>query len=500
MTATALLTRRYLAEYARRPINAALLVIVPVIFVALAAGALADFVEIIGDVGDAGQLATPTAGWAAAFLAGVAGFFHVLGSRDADRRLVDAGFGAGPVVSARLISGLILAFVAAGTAVVALAVRTGIDDPVRAVAGTFLFAVIYLAIGAAVGAVAKSEVNGSLIVIFIWMFDVFLGPGMAGTDIWITRAFPSHFATLVMMDVSSGHAGPIGDLGWALAWALGALAVATAVFYTATSHPHTRRVLRAPSPGWARLRAGLRFGFRDYRRNVVMWVLLIVLPVLFISLSFYITPDAPAPVELIENGVSAIRVISMIDVHGAIMVPITVGFLAGLAGLFVVQGSLDADARLSIAGFRAREILASRLGIIGMAVLFTTAVSLAVTAVDFTPQNWGWFALGNVMVAATYGMVGVVVGALFGQLGGLYVMFLLPFIDVGIAQNVMFSAAPPDWGVLLPARGAVQVLVDAAFTPGFDQASGLWLAVAWLVGLVVATGVVFRRVAAPTRA
>ncbi|KAA3637676.1 MAG: hypothetical protein DWP92_07420 [Armatimonadetes bacterium] len=104
------------------------------------------------------------------------------------------------------------------------------------------------------------------------------------------------------------------------------------------------------------------------------------------------------------------------------------------------------------------------------------------------------------MVAATYGMVGVVVGALFGQLGGLYVMFLLPFIDVGIAQNVMFSAAPPDWGVLLPARGAVQVLVDAAFTPGFDQASGLWLAVAWLVGLVVATGVVFRRVAAPTRA
>jgi hypothetical protein len=404
------------------------------------------------------------------------------------------------VVSARLVSGLILAFVAAGTAVVALAVRTGIDDPVRAVAGTFLFAVIYLAIGAAVGAVAKSEVNGSLIVIFIWMFDVFLGPGMAGTDIWITRVFPSHFATLVMMDVGSGHAGPVGDLGWALLWALGALAVATVVFYSATSHPHTRRVRRVSSQGWARLRAGLRYGFRDYRRNVVMWVLLIVLPVLFISLSFYITPDAPAPVELIEDGVSAIRMVSMIDVHGAIMVPITIGFLAGLAGLFVVQGSLDADARLSLAGFRPREILASRLGIIGMAALLTTAVSLAVTAVDFTPQNWAWFTLGNVMVAATYGMVGVVVGAVFGRLGGLYVMFLVPFIDVGIAQNVMFSASPPDWGILLPARGAVQVLVDAAFTPGFDQVASLSLAVAWLVGLGVATGFVFRRIAAPAKA
>ena len=38
-----------------------------------------------------------------------------------------------------------------------------------------MFAVIYFAIGVTVGALTKSEANGSLIVIFIWMFDVFLG-------------------------------------------------------------------------------------------------------------------------------------------------------------------------------------------------------------------------------------------------------------------------------------------------------------------------------------
>jgi hypothetical protein len=96
-------------------------------------------------------------------------------------------------------------------------------------------------------------------------------------------------------------------------------------------------------------------------------------------------------------------------------------------------------------------------------------------------------------------MVGVLVGIFFGRLGGLYVMFLVPFIDVGIAQNVMFSAAPPDWGGFLPARGAVSILVDAAFTEGFDQERALLLTVAWLIVLAVANGVAFTRIARPRR-
>lgn len=497
--AAALLTRRYLAEYARRPLNLVLLVVVPVIFVALASGAIADFAEIVGGVADAGQLAAPTAGWAAAFLAGVAGFFHVLGSREADRRLSLAGIGPSRVMTARLTSGLGLAFLAVAAALVTLAVRTGIADAVRAVAGTLMFAIIYLGIGVAIGAVVKSDVNGSLVVIFVWMLDVFLGPAMAGSGVWVTRIFPSHYVTLVMLDSASGHAGPIGDLGWAAVWTLGSLALAAVVFATATSNGWARRVVNRPG-GWHRLGAGLRFAFRDYRRNVAMWVLLVVLPIFFITLSFYVTPDDLTPVELIESGVTAISLTSMIDVHGAIMVPITIGFLSGLAGLFVVQGSVDADARLALAGFRPREILASRLGVVTLAALLTSAVSLAVTAFEFSAQAWGWFAAGSALVAVAYALVGVVVGAVFGRLGGLYVMFLLPFIDVGIAQNIMFSAAPPDWGVALPARGAVQVLVDAAFTPTLDRTGGLLLALVWLGGLGLVAAFVFRQIAAPRRA
>lgn len=496
---TALLTRRYLNEYARRPVNLALLIAVPLIFVTLAAGALAEFAGIVGGIGDPDVLASPTAGWAAAFLAGVAGFFHVLGSRSADRRLAAAGLRAGRIVAARLLSGLVLAMIAAGAALAALALRIGIANPFRAAAGTVMLAVIYLAIGSAIGALVRSEVNGSLVVIFVWMLDVFLGPAMAGGDVWLTRLFPSHYVTLVMLDAASGHAGPIGDLGWALIWAAGSLTVAALIFASATNHWEKASRLRPAALPWRRLRAGLRYGFRDYRRNIAMWVLLVALPVFFISLSFYITPDSPTPVELVEGGVSQLRFVSMIDVHGAIMVPITIGFLAGLAGLFVVQGSIEADRRLALAGFKAREILASRLGVIAIAALLTTGVSLAVTAVDFAPDSWIWFSIGNVLVALTYGLVGVLVGSVFGRLGGLYLMFLLPFIDVGLAQNVMFSAAPPDWGLFLPGRGPVRVLVDGAFTPMFDEIGSLLLAVGWLVVLVLIASVVFRRIAEPSR-
>jgi len=501
MRATVRLAGGYLTEYARRPVNLALLVLVPLVFVILAAGSLTDFASIVGGVADPGQLAAPTAGWAAAFLAGVAGFFHVLGSRDTDRRLANAGMGAWRVTFARLVSGLGLALLAAAAAIVALAIRTGLPDPTRTIVGTVLTAVIYLGIGIAIGAVVRNEVNGSLIVIFIWMLDVFLGPAMAGGTVALNRVFPSHFVTLYVLNKPSSYAGPLGDLGWALVWTFGALIVATLIFASATA---TRRKLTrgkgAPGSVRGRVRAGLRYGLRDNRRNIALWVLLVVLPVFFISLSFYITPDDPAPVELVIRGITQIKVLSMINVHGAIMVPITIAFLAGLTGMFVVQGSLQADARLALAGFRPREILASRLGVIALAGLLTTVVSLAVTALDFSPESWLWFAVGNGLVAATYGMVGVVVGALFGRVGGLYLMFLLPFIDVGIAQNIMFSAAPPAWGAALPARGAVQVLIDGAFTPTFDRVGGLLLAVGWLVVLTGVAAEIVRRIAEPKRA
>lgn len=490
------LTWRYLVEYARRPLNLVLLVVVPVVFVTLSAGAIADFADVLGGFTDLGTIEAATAGWAASLLAGIAGFFHVTSSREADRRLAAAGAGTVRVVAARMVSTLALAAVAGVGALVALAVRTGIADTPRVVGVTLLMALVYLGIGAAVGAVVRSEVNGSLLVVFVWMFDVFFGPAMGGTGA-ILRVFPLHFPTLVVTDVASGHAGPLGDIGLSALWAIGALAAGGAALVT-TTRPTPLTAPRGHG-GWRRVGVALRYGFRDYRRNLVLWVLLVGLPVAFITLSIAVTPDDPAPVELVEGGTRSLQILSMADLHGAIMVPITVGFLAGLAGLFVALGSAEGDRRLVLAGYRPLEVLAARLGVILFAALLTTGVALAVTGASFSPQDWVIFAFANVLAAVTYGMIGVLVGPRLGLLGGLYVMLALPFIDIGIAQNAMFDAAPPAWAAFMPAHGAVRVLLDGAFTASLDEIGALALAVAWLAGLTALAAVQFHRLASPSR-
>lgn len=484
------LAARWLVEYARRPLNLVLLIAVPVIFVTLSAGALADFADILGGPADMGEVEAATAGWAAAVLAGVAGFFHVSTSREADHRLAVAGAGARRVVASRMVSTLILAAAAAVGALVALAVRADAAVTPRVIAVTLLFAVIYAGVGVTVGALVRSEMNGSLIVVFLWVFDVFFGPAMRSTAA-VLRLLPLHFPTLIITDVASSHAGSPGDLGWSLAWATITMSAA-AVSLTITTRPRHQSVRHA-APTLRRMTAGLIAAGRQLRRMPAMWVLIVGLPVLFISAAIATTPNEPTPVELVENGRRSLRILSMADVHGATMVPITVGFLASLIGLFVILDSAQADRRLALSRYRTTEIVTVRLAVIAAASLTATAVAIAVTALSFDAVNWPVFVIANILVALTYATIGVIVGPLFGRLGGLYLLLVLSFVDIGLAQNAMFDAAPPAWGRYLPAHAAVRVMMDSAFTTTFDETGSLTLALAWLATLGALAVAVFRR-------
>lgn len=493
---TGVLALHSLAEYVRRPLNLVLLAVVPLVFVTLSAGTIADFADALGGGAQTGAIEAASAGWAAAILAGIGGFFHVAGSREPDRRLAAAGAGSLQVVVARIGSALVLAVIAAAGSLVALAIRTGIADPLQTIAATGLFAAIYLALGIAVGALVRSEMNGSLLIVFVWIFDVFLSPAMGVVDAPIVRALPLHFPTAVVTDLASGHAGQLGDLGISLVWAVAGLALAL-IALVATTRP--ARIGGARRRGVAgRLAGGLRYGFREYRRNAVLWVLLVGLPLAFITVGIAVTPDMPVPVELAENGRRAVEILPLSEVHGASMASMTVAIVAGLAGLFVVSGSTEADRRLVLAGFGTRGVLLSRVGVITFAALLATAVSLAVTALSFSPREWVTFAIGTVLVALTYGMLGVMLGPLFGRLGGLYVMVLLPLMDTGLGQNPLFAS--PVWARFMPAYGSSRVVLDGAFTATFDETGALALALAWLGVVTAIAVVVFRRLAEPSRA
>ncbi len=272
---TTLLTRRFLADYVRNPVNLVVLVLVPVVFVVVAAGSMADAAKLLGG-GNGAAVETATAGWAAGFLAGIAMYFQTRSARTADRRLVLAGLPAARLVAARIGTGLVLVALAGLAALVALAARTGIDDPGRSTAGTLMFGVVYLAIGAVTGVLVRNPVNGTVVILFVWIVDVFFGPAVGSPDRLATRWLPTHFVTLWMVDLPSQHGGRLGDLGWALTWTLGALAVAATVVVMSTRVAH-----RGSRAGRGQFVTGLRMGLREYRRNPVLWALLIVVPVIF---------------------------------------------------------------------------------------------------------------------------------------------------------------------------------------------------------------------------
>jgi len=211
---TILFARRFLAGYARNPVNLLFLVLVPVALVMVAASSMAGAAGLLGGAGHGSAVQTVTAGWAAGFLAAIAMYFQVSAARGTDRRLVISGLPAARLVTARLAAGLALAVLASAAALAALAARGGgITNPGRVTAGTLMFAVIYLAIGAAVGAAVASPVNGTTVILFIWITDVFFGPVLGAEGRAATRGLPTHFVSLWMTGLRSGHAGPVTSGG-----------------------------------------------------------------------------------------------------------------------------------------------------------------------------------------------------------------------------------------------------------------------------------------------
>ena len=216
MTRTALFAR----EQLRAPFTLVLLIAIPAVFVVASAGVLADFARALGGRLDAEAASALGAGWAAAFIAGTLGFFQAASSRGADRRLALAGAGPARVAASRITASLVLAIVAATAGFVALQLSTGVVHPAHAAAAVLAFAVIYLAVGVLIGALVSAPLEGSLAVVFVFLLDVFSGPGMAA------QAAPysvSRKAADILIAAGQGRASPSAD--WVALGTIAAIAL-----------------------------------------------------------------------------------------------------------------------------------------------------------------------------------------------------------------------------------------------------------------------------------
>ena len=333
-----------------------------------------------------------------------------------------------------------------------------------------------------------------MLIFFVWITDVMFGPVFGSPDRLAGRVFPTHFLTMWMTDLPSNHAGRVGDLGWALAWTLGAAILGWAVL---TSASRTARAPRRAHPGSARdqLRAAIRAGLTDWGRNRVLWVLLAAVPTVFIVLATALAPGSRVRLTLDENGRQVSKVVDLAfgaGIHPAFMAPMAITALATLAGMFIILDSRAADQRLVLAGQRPGPLLAGRFILIAMAALLATGVSLAVTATVASIGQWGAYIAASVLLALTYALIGVTLAPVFGRVAGVLVAFLVPFLDLGIAQDPMLHPTPPGWAHFLPGYGGFRVLTSAVLTHGFNQAGPLLIALAWLAGATVAAALLFR--------
>lgn len=216
-------------EHLRTRLNLVLLIVIPAVFVLLAANVLGAFATALGGR-LAGQGATALgAGWAAAYLAGVLGFFEVASSRDADRRLALAGLGPLRVAAARLFASVTLALGVSAVSLVALLLRVQVGHPGHAALGIATYAVTYLAVGAIVGALVRDALEGSMAVVFIFLIDTFSGPGMGQSVIPTLTTYPAH----LLIAAGAGQNSPTSDWVWAVVTIVVALFLATATFWMA---------------------------------------------------------------------------------------------------------------------------------------------------------------------------------------------------------------------------------------------------------------------------
>jgi hypothetical protein len=223
MTRSALFAR----EQLRAPFTLALLVAIPALFVFSAAGVLSDFASALGGslAGDAAVALS--AGWAAAFISGALGFFQAASSRGADRRLALAGLGPARVASSRIAASVGLAVVAATAAFAALELRMGVAHPLHAAVAVLAFALLYLAIGVLIGSLIRAPLEGSLLVVFVFLLDAFAGPGMTGSPPpWAV----SQTAADILIAAGMGTGSPRDDWVKLTLVTAGALAAAFAVF------------------------------------------------------------------------------------------------------------------------------------------------------------------------------------------------------------------------------------------------------------------------------
>lgn len=222
----------FVRQHVRERITIVMLIVIPVFFVLAAASSGGELSDALGGSAQGDAMTALAAGWAAAFLGGILGFFQVSASRDSDRRLALAGLGGLRVAFGRIAACIVLALLVTLVALVTVWADAGLEQPARIFAAILACGLIYVGIGALVGSLIRDQLAGSLTIALVFFMDVYGGPGMSGSS-GGAHFTPIRKASEALMAAGAGQGASTSDWVAASLTAVGALAIAFVVFWLA---------------------------------------------------------------------------------------------------------------------------------------------------------------------------------------------------------------------------------------------------------------------------
>jgi len=141
-------------------------------------------------------------------------------------------------------------------------------------------------------------------------------------------------------------------------------------------------------------------------------------------------------------------------------------FLAAFLAFNLVQNRAAADARLVLAGYKPREVLASKLVVLLSLVLVVTVFETAFIRPYVAPVHLGRVALGFFLGGLAYGCAGLFIGSVVRhELEGVFSIVLLTNVDAGWLQNPIYYAPSSNRRIIesMPGWAPTQITLAGAF-------------------------------------
>lgn len=182
-----------LRTFLRDPLNAVLVLVLPVLVILGFGRAMATFPETPAMrtlPADSGRMFGAL--FSTAFLSGIFGLHQSIDARTADQRLILAGYSSSTLLLSRLVTILVVTLVGAGLSYAVTVFYVTPSAPVFAFFFLFIGGLVYALVGILTGAIVPRLFEGSLLVLFIADMDAFLGSGMAKTNTK-TEFLPLHY-------------------------------------------------------------------------------------------------------------------------------------------------------------------------------------------------------------------------------------------------------------------------------------------------------------------